>query len=433
MKILNLARRVGRYGMVGITSATIHAFTLLACSQVLPLWLSNLFGFFAASIVSYLGHALFTFRHETLGKRFARRWLIIQFLVNMSISALLPIVLSRWADSNLTTMIFIFTPTSINALIWNKAAKFSLKRQMINHSLPNLHADDFGLSDATNTAIIDLAKSGKLDSASLIVNGTAVSSALESWKNDLSIPLSLHICLTEGPTLSKQHEVTDLTTKNGTLNASFSKLLLISILPKNSILRRNIKQQIHNELIAQISRFKELTGMTSVRVDGHQYIHLVPIVLEVILELAKTTKIKWVRTASEPLPSGISLRCLLIILSENRWLKWIILQFLTLIAKPKIKNARLRTNKGFSGVLFTGKMSNSNLKSAWNELKMLSPGGLETEPIVLSHPGAKPESEIFNAALSKFTLSIDFMSSRGRQMEWDALKKFNPPTKEEYN
>ena len=47
--------------------------------------LANPIAFLAASVAGYLGHALLTFREETGGQQFARRWLLLQYVVNISL------------------------------------------------------------------------------------------------------------------------------------------------------------------------------------------------------------------------------------------------------------------------------------------------------------------------------------------------------------
>ena len=86
-------QRLGRYGAVGIIAAAVHAGILLLLSQWISLSLANPVAFLAASLAGYVGHALVTFREETGGKHFARRWLVLQYAVNLSVCALLPLIL----------------------------------------------------------------------------------------------------------------------------------------------------------------------------------------------------------------------------------------------------------------------------------------------------------------------------------------------------
>ena len=86
--------RLARYGAVGVVAAAIHYTILRGLGLTLAEWLANPIAFLAASITGYLGHALFTFREETGGQRFARRWLLLQYAVNLSVCGVLPLLLS---------------------------------------------------------------------------------------------------------------------------------------------------------------------------------------------------------------------------------------------------------------------------------------------------------------------------------------------------
>jgi len=423
MSLQPLAARVGRYGLVGLAAAAIHATVLVLMAKLIPFWLSNLSGFLAASLVSYLGHALYTFRSETTGQRFARRWLLLQFSVNVSVSALLPLALSPWASLPITTVMLVFTPTLLNALIWSRAARFSLKRHLAIKTRPRLHADDLGLTNATNTAILALAAARQLDSASLLVNGNAVESAIEQSRSYPSLQLCLHLCLSEGRAVAPPQQVSELIDDAGRLKCSFGTLMLASCLPKNAPRRRRLERQLRCELNSQIQRFRELTGLTIIAIDGHQHVHLVPIVLDVILELAPEQGISWLRTTAEPLPTGLSSRYWLTALTNGGWLKWLVLQNLTRMALPRLRKALVATNARFAGVLFTGRMVDAPLKAAWQELTSVSFSPPQTQPLLLSHPAAPLKPEEIHQGLTDFPLSRTFFSSSWRQLEWQAVKQ----------
>jgi putative flippase GtrA len=121
--------RISLYGLVGMGAAIVHAGVLLGLSLLMPLWAANPSAFLAASIASYLGHARYTFRPETGGQRFARRWLVIQYAVNLSVCGVLPLVLPEVVPNGIRLGILVFIPTVLNALIWSKAARFSAKQR----------------------------------------------------------------------------------------------------------------------------------------------------------------------------------------------------------------------------------------------------------------------------------------------------------------
>ena len=190
MKLPAALNRLVRYSSIGLIAAVIHASVLLGLDSWFPLSLANPIGFLTASVAGYLGHALVTFREETGGRRFARRWLLLQYAVNISVCSLLPLL-------NAPTVVLVFTPTALNALIWNRAARGALHhRQRLGH--PAIHADDLGLAPGVDTAILDLATAGRLTSASLLVDGATAESAAAAWGClPQAQPLLLHLCLLE--------------------------------------------------------------------------------------------------------------------------------------------------------------------------------------------------------------------------------------------
>ena len=185
--------RVLRYGLVGGTAAAVHISVLLLLAPWMILSLANPIAFLAASVAGYLGHALLTFREETGGHQFARRWLLLQYVVNLSVCALLPLL-------NAPTLVLVFTPTLLNGVIWSRAARFSTKARQHQYGQPPLlHADDLGLAEGVDAAIIDLAQSGRLQGASLLVNGPSATATVKAWRGLADPPmLTLHFCLTEG-------------------------------------------------------------------------------------------------------------------------------------------------------------------------------------------------------------------------------------------
>ena len=423
MPINNINHTFLKYVIVGIFSAAIHGIVLVVLSQALPLSISNLFAFLTASISSYLGHALFTFRKETQGKKFARRWLLIQYFINISISALLPIFIESYLPKASTQIILVLTPTLINCIIWLKAKNHSLQRANSNKTTPIIHADDFGLNEATNKAIIDLKKLNVLSSTSLIINGNSVESAIKSWKELTNFPLCLHLCITEGPATGNINEIKNISNQNGGLSKSFFELILISCLPKNNTYRKLIKLELKHEIISQIEKYKRLTELEILYIDGHQHIHLIPIVMEVLIDLRKQFKIRWIRTTSEPLITSISIKSWYMAFIKKGILKWLILRILSYFAKKRIKQNSIQTNSAFSGVLFTGIMSENIIIAASKELKLTTIKNNETAPLILTHPSYPLANKEERNRLLNFHLSSKFFNSKWRYREFQAIQK----------
>ena len=417
-----LSSRLSLYGLVGVVAAAVHALVLLGLGLFMPLWLANPLAFLAASLAGYLGHARFTFRPETGGQSFARRWLVIQYVVNLTVSGVLPLALPNALGEPVRVAILVFTPTALNALIWSRAARFSQRRRDCRVT-PRRHADDLGLSPATNQAILELASQGRLDSSSLLVNGPVAADGFHAWQKltqtHPQLQICLHLCLTEGPSSADPALLPDLVNSHGYLKRSFGQWLLLSLLPRRHPTRRRIEDQLGLELDAQIKRFRNFCGDEPIHLDGHQHIHLVPIVLRAALERAGDNGITWMRLTEEPLPTGLPLRYWRAAIRHLGLLKWLVLQLLSRRARPAIRRCGLASNQSFAGVLFTGQMAGAPILAAWRELSNVEPQPGATPPLLLAHPGAPLKLDLVKAG---FSVSQTFAASSWRQREWRALQ-----------
>ena len=403
MRIPPVLTRVLRYGLVGGTAAAVHISVLLLLDPWMILSLANPIAFLAASVAGYLGHALLTFREETGGRQFARRWLLLQYVVNLSVCALLPLLIAP-------TLVLVFTPTLLNAVIWSRAARFSAKARQHQYGQPPLlHADDLGLAEGVDAAIIDLAQSGRLQGASLLVNGPSATATVKAWRGLADPPmLTLHFCLTEGHRLPNCPD----------LPTGFGSLLLASLLPWQ---RRRIAPQLRTFLLQQISRYRELTGLRQIRLDGHQHIQLVPLVLDAVLDLASDESITWVRTTREPLPEGLPLRLWWRSVQTGGLLKWLVLQLLSRLAITRLRRAGLQTNRRFAGVLFSGSMFGTAFRRCWETAYCSITAERAAQTVVLIHP-ARPDAAS-GMDETAFQQSVAFFSSTNRQKEWASAQQ----------
>jgi len=192
-------------------------------------------------------------------------------------------------------------------------------------------------------------------------------------------------------------------------------LLLASFLPR----QQRISSQLDVAISSQIERYRLLTGEEVIHIDGHQHIHLVPIVLTAILNQATAQQICWIRTTAEPLPTGLPLRYWWQALHRGGLLKWLLLQLLSALAMPRLKQAGISSNAAFAGVLFTGHMTGEPLKAAWRDLSIQPQRYRATPPLLLAHPAAAPNHAM---DLGDFQLSESFLRSPWREKEWRALQ-----------
>lgn len=407
-----------RYGGVGGVAAAIHALVLLGGERWRwSLALANLAGFLLASCWGYLAHALFTFREHTGGAPFPRRWLLIQTSLNVLVSLLLPGWLGIWARRAAGTLVMVFTPTAVNYGVWSLAARHSRSRRQraLVPEPVRFHADDLGLHPAVNATILKLHDAGVLDSASVLVTASAAEAAAQACALRPGLELVLHLCLSEGRPAADPAQIPDLLDGEGRLAMGFGRLLLVGCWPALWPRRRRIERQLALELQAQVRRFQALFPGLPVQLDGHQHVHLLPVVWRQLWRLPDALKPTWVRSLQEPWPwRGIPLARWRQAWLELGPLKWVVLRTLNGGRAAELARRGIATNRRFCGVLFTGQMDGPVIRSA---LRLLSPTG----GLVLAHPAEGcPEDA---PELQAYPLSREFYASPWRSLEAEALMR----------
>ncbi|MDP3792322.1 MAG: ChbG/HpnK family deacetylase [bacterium] len=198
-------------------------------------------------------------------------------------------------------------------------------------------ADDLGLHESVNDGIIFLLKEGKIDGASLMANGEAFEDAVTRLRNVSSPSIGVHINFVEeksllsGKLMSKNHRI------------FFVKYLLGLVK----------KEYIKEEADAQIRRCIQ-AGIRPAFINGNQHLHLLPGIMDVVIDLAKKYSIPYVRIVNEPLD-----------LSKGklfRQTQLVLLNFLSRLAKNKIKKSGLESNDFFVGFINAGQLNNGDIR-----------------------------------------------------------------------
>jgi hopanoid biosynthesis associated protein HpnK len=158
-------------------------------------------------------------------------------------------------------------------------------------------ADDFGAAAAVNEAVVRAHRDGILTNASLMVTGDAAAEAVRMARALPALGTGLHLVLAQGRPASAPERITRLVRRDGTFrNAPVATGLLYAWI----YLSRVGHAQLRAEIDAQLAAFAR-TGLRLSHVDGHLNMHLHPMVLRILLELAPRHGVRAVRLTREPL------------------------------------------------------------------------------------------------------------------------------------
>ncbi|HEY4509071.1 MAG TPA: ChbG/HpnK family deacetylase [Candidatus Paceibacterota bacterium] len=198
-------------------------------------------------------------------------------------------------------------------------------------------ADDLGLHPSLNDGIVFLLKNGNISGVSLMPNGEAFQDAIEKLKTLENPLIGVHFVLVEEKAtalerLWKNH-------KTFFLKYIFGLVKLTDV---------------EKELRVQMEVCKR-AGVKISFINSHQHLHLLPKIMDIVVNLAKENNIDYIRTVSEPFTMKGGL---------FRGLESLFLSFLSAKARRKIKKAGLKTNDIFIGFLGASNLQKQDIDLA---------------------------------------------------------------------
>ncbi len=150
-------------------------------------------------------------------------------------------------------------------------------------------ADDCGLSEANNRYVLDLHERGYLTAASVLTNYPAHKNALALFRNCPALDLGVHLNLTDGlPATQFAPPHAHLLRSDRRFRNKFSLYLRGLFFNKDAI------RWIRNELDLQMRRCLDF-GIQPQHITTHHHFHSLPILREIVHELAAVYRVRWVR------------------------------------------------------------------------------------------------------------------------------------------
>jgi hopanoid biosynthesis associated protein HpnK len=253
-----------------------------------------------------------------------------------------------------------------------------------------VNADDFGLDPAVNAAITKAHTNGLLTSASVLIAAPHAAEAIEFAKAHPKLDVGLHLCLTDGRSAALPDKIPSLATAAGQLPPSpFALGVRLSS-------NKQLETDIEIELRTQISQFLA-TGLRPTHFDTHQHTHLHPLVLKIVMRLAREHGVTFIRAPAEPLWPAI--RCSRQRL-PRRIIRWMIFAALGSRTKRQLRRDGFRTVDRAVGVLDPGHLTEPFLAPYLRRLPdgltevFFHPADCPTEPLLKMQRGYEHAAEL---------------------------------------
>ncbi len=155
------------------------------------------------------------------------------------------------------------------------------------------NADDFGISQGVNQAIIKAHKEGVLNSTSIMITLKYAPQAIEMAKDMPYLNIGLHGNLTNETAVLSSQEIPLLVDVNSKFKHGFVNLMVLSLLhPKE------LKRQVKAEIKAQIEKARQ-AGLQLSHLDSHRHVHMIPIIFKAFMELCQEYNIPRLRVVNE--------------------------------------------------------------------------------------------------------------------------------------
>jgi len=235
-----------------------------------------------------------------------------------------------------------------------------------------LCADDFALSAGVSSTICELIQMGR-------ISATSCMTVFPEWYEHASwlkpsaslVDVGLHLTLTDQVPLSSMAYL-----------APDRRLPRIDLLVRKAYLGRLDRQEIEIELNRQFDTFVDAFGQTPDFLDGHQHVHQLPIVRDIVIDIyCKRMKRGYIRSCTDQL-RWIYARKIAVAKSTV-----INLMGQTFLSDAKRKNISM--NDGFSGIY------KFEMSTRYSEMFKRFLMGTRPNSIIMCHP-AKIDKQLKN-------------------------------------
>lgn len=240
-----------------------------------------------------------------------------------------------------------------------------------------INADDFGMTAGVNRAIAEAHTAGLVTSATLMANETAVGEAIATAKQFPKLSAGCHVVLVDGTPVSSAGTVASLLANSNGSGAKFRTG--ISDLALAAALQKLKADEIRRESAAQIQSLKD-RGLAPSHVDCHMHSHILPVVADAVLSVARDHGISAARNPFEPAWSVRVTHKATSLRSWNRSLQVTVLRSLQARFLDTAKKHLIRVPDGTLGIAVTGLLNRTLLSRL---LAAMPEGTWE----LVTHPG----------------------------------------------
>jgi hopanoid biosynthesis associated protein HpnK len=217
-----------------------------------------------------------------------------------------------------------------------------------------VNADDFGADPAVNAAVARAYTEGILTSASLLITAPYADEAVAFARQHPRLSVGLHACLVSG-----RAATADLADTHGNLPKNLFRF------GAKLMVQRRVAEAVERELRAQLQQFLA-TGLKPTHLDTHQHTHIHPVVLRIVVGLAREYSIPYVRAAFEPFWPAVQCERQRLV---RKLARWMVFSTLGARSRRQLRQMGLMGTERCVGVLDPGHLNEEFLLSYLPDLQ----------------------------------------------------------------
>jgi predicted glycoside hydrolase/deacetylase ChbG (UPF0249 family) len=162
-----------------------------------------------------------------------------------------------------------------------------------------VNADDFGMTDGINRAVLDLHQLGALPSTTLMAAAPRFSEAVEISRQQNNLGVGCHIVLVDGKPVANPLNISSLLDPTSGAGEPPRFRTTLGLFVRDLHLGRIDKAHIEQEAAAQIRRLQQ-AGVAVTHVDTHKHTHMFSGVLDGVTRAAEACSVATIRNPFEP-------------------------------------------------------------------------------------------------------------------------------------
>jgi hopanoid biosynthesis associated protein HpnK len=164
-----------------------------------------------------------------------------------------------------------------------------------------VNADDFGLTQGVNRAIVEAHCHGVVTSSTLMADGQAFDDAIDRTKSASRLSVGCHVVLVDGVSLLGAQRTPTLSDKKFSDGCFYESLNSFAL---RAVGGRIDDDEIEAEVTAQIRKLQS-AGIAISHLDTHKHTHIFPQVLRPLLRAARACGVRAVRNPFGPVRFSI--------------------------------------------------------------------------------------------------------------------------------